>query len=87
LKGVDLVKYADRMARADRLAKNPAVGAFVDGIARLENGTRRFLGFKEIRPTWCDECFTPVGDGECDVCRIQRGEPLDDDFDDERGRR
>lgn len=79
--------YEDRLARADRLARNPFVGVVVDGIDSLERRAKSFFGVTPARPSWCDECMTRVGDGDCDVCRIQRGEPLDDEGFDEGERR
>lgn len=35
------MNYEARLARADRLARNPIIGGLVDGIAALENGMRR----------------------------------------------
>lgn len=29
--------------------------------------------FGWLRSGWCEECDVPFGEGDCDVCRINRG--------------
>jgi hypothetical protein len=34
----------------------------------------RLFGLREPSHSWCDYCDVPFGTGECDVCRLDRGE-------------